>query len=271
MIRNARRTVSLDVMPAEETTARAHPREAQPTLLVFTLGARAERRRRPLLPGRCGGAELELRRRLLDAALEAGREAGCRLVISSPQAPSPVADAAHQTQTGGHFGDRLEAAVDAAAVGGGPLVVVGTDVPGLGAEHLRQALAAVAADPEAVVLGPSPDGGFYLLATARPLPGLAGLTRWCRSDTLAGLTRSLERAGRRVVLLAPLTDLDRRRDLERWLARLPRRLSTAWRAFVRRLVDLLDRLLRPLLPPPAPQPLRVPVPVRRPRGPPRRR
>jgi len=267
----------------------------RPTLLVFTLGAAGERARRPLLPGAHGRAELELRHGLLESALAAGREAGCRLRVAMPgdaaSAAGLAADVGHAPQEGNGFGERLERACRAAREEGSaaaPLLVVGADVPGLAARHLDAALDALATDPEAVVLGPSPDGGFYLLATARPLPGLAGLTRWCRSDTLARLRRSLRRAGRRVVLLEPLVDLDRRRDLERWMAAVARRarrnnptpalaarLHGLWQGFWRSLLRRLARLLADLRRPPArraPRHLRpAPIPVRSPRAPPRRR
>ncbi len=283
--------------PASGPGRRQAPR---PTLLVFTLGAAGERARRPLLPGAHGRAELELRHGLLECALEAGREAGCRLRVSMPDAARRsgdlAADVGHVPQDGEGFGQRLELAcraarVDAATSGDSgalvPLLVVGADVPGLSARHLRAALDALAADPEAVVLGPSPDGGFYLLGTARPLPGLAGLTRWCRPDTLARLRRSLHRSGRRVVLLEPLADLDRRHDLERWVATSARRtpgrtpcpsgptfaarLQVLWRSLLRRLARLLADLRRPPTRR-SPRHLRPAlVPVRSPRPPPRRR
>ena len=280
----------------------------RPTLLVFTLGAAGERARRPLLPAAHGQAEMELRRGLLESALAAGREAGCRLRVSMPGAARRRADLAadvhHVPQEGESFGERLELACRAAraeaedvdhgasdafdsphpSATSAPLLVVGADVPGLAAHHLRTALAALDADPDAVVLGPSPDGGFYLLATARPLPGLAGLTRWCRPDTLARLRRSLRRTGRRVVLLEPLADLDHRKDLERWIAAPARRapdpttgptsvagLQALWRSLLRRLARLLADLRRP---PTRRQPRHLRpalVPVRSPRPPPRRR
>jgi uncharacterized protein len=257
--------------------------DPRPTLLIFTLGAAAERARRPLLPAAAGAAELALRQGCLDAAFAAGRDAGCRLEVSAPP-PSPGTGSAPPSlppgvhlaeQRGAGFGERLERACAAAAGrGAGPLVVVGTDVPGLAAAHLHRALAALAADPEAVVLGPSPDGGFYLLAAARPLPRLAARARWCRRDTLAALRRSLAADGRRVVLLPPLADLDRRRDLERWVAAsrraaAPRRAPLpALRRLLRRLAAVLAELRRPAAWRPPPRLRPAPVPVRRPRPPP---
>ncbi len=132
--------------------------------------------------------------------------------------------------------------LDAFERGPGPLLVVGTDVPGLGSRHLGQALALLKGDPDRVVLGPSPDGGLYLLAAGRPIPGLARAARWCRRDTLRSLLGALRALGRSVTLLDPLEDLDRPADLERWLARADER----WRALAGLLREALSALRRPL-------------------------
>lgn len=259
-----------------------HDTRPQPTLLVFTLGARAESRRRRLLPERLVGEERAFRKACLDAALAAGREARCRLEVSSPTA-APVAgrgesDIAWRPQPGEGFGARLAGALEGCFAdrgpSGGPVVLVGTDVPGLTADHVTGALAALADDPDRVVLGPSPDGGFYLLAAARPVDGLAEDVRWCSTATLATLRAALEAAGRPVTLLAPLADLDAPADLERWV-RTARRRSAAsaqrslsmWAARLGRLLDALKKLLPRLVPAPIPSPEPVVVPVR---GPPRR-
>jgi hypothetical protein len=219
-----------------------------PTLLVFTLGAAAESARRGLLPAGQRGLETELWAGCLTAALDAGRACGCRLEVCSPAPLDARAGTYNVPQPEGPFGGRLEQALlDAFARGAGPLLVVGTDVPGLAARHLDRALAALSEDPDRVVLGPSPDGGFYLLACRRPIAGLAGATRWRRHDTLRGLVRTLRAAGRPVVLLEPLRDLDRRADLDRWLAVSPAR-EPAWRGLARSLEQLLARRRRPPVP-----------------------
>jgi len=219
-----------------------------PTLLVFTLGADRERARRSLLPHELRALELGVRQGCLETALAAGRACGCRLEVCSP---SPIAlspDVQNVAQEGPDFGSRLERAMLAAfGRGADPVVIVGTDVPGLAARHVSRALALLADDPGAVVIGPSPDGGFYLLALRRPIAGLGTATRWCRRDTRRGLLRALRAAGREVVLLEPLADLDRRADLEGWLAVKPGR-EDRWRGLSRLLRRLLAQGLQPLMP-----------------------
>jgi len=223
-------------------------RTPAPTLLVFTLGADRESAHRSLLPPRLRDLEIGVRQGCLEAALAAGRACGCRLEVCSP---SPVAlseDVGSFAQAGPDFGSRLERAMlDAFARGAGPLIVVGTDVPGLAPRHVARALALLADDPDAVVIGPSPDGGLYLLAARRPIAELGAATRWCRRDTLRGLLRTLRAAGRDVLLLAPLADLDRRADLESWLAVKPGR-DERWRRLARLLRRLLAESCRPFMP-----------------------
>jgi hypothetical protein len=118
-----------------------------------------------------------------------------------------------------------------------------------------------------VVLGPSPDGGFYLLATARPLRELSGLP-WQRSDTLAQLLAALRQNARSVTLLAPLRDLDRPQDLTRWLGRC-RGISSFWSSLVALLRRALSRLGSLIVPETLGRPLRRPLPVSGGRSPPR--
>lgn len=245
----------------------------RPILLVFTLGPQHERRRRRLLPLRCASQELDLHRACLDAALAAGREAGCRLRVSAPRPLALAADVATVPQLEGSFGHRLAGAVRAVAEeveAGVPLVLVGSDVPGLGAAHLRQALARLAGDRRRVVLGPSPDGGIYLLASRAPLAELLTEVPWCRRDTAERLRRALEMAGFDVELLEPQADLDAPADLEHWLAARRPAPPPAWRALLRALSRLLAELRRPLLPPVLGRPLPAVQPVRRGRAPPSR-
>ncbi len=199
----------------------SHDLEPSPsTLLVFTLGAQREQRRRRLLPGSMAPEERALHQGCLDGALEAGRANACRLQVCSPAALALPADCDRLAQPGRDFGERLASAMGRARIGASvPLVVVGSDVPDLSSSHVAQALDLLAGRPQRVVLGPSRDGGVFLLASHGPMEECFGAVRWCSRTTRRTLVRALEQAGWEVVLLDPLGDLDLRSDLERWLAR----------------------------------------------------
>ncbi|MDX1501327.1 MAG: DUF2064 domain-containing protein [Thermoanaerobaculia bacterium] len=221
---------------------------SQATLLVFTRGPVRERRRRLLLPAHSQMLERQLYLRCLDEAVAAGSAAGCRVVVSSPEPVAVPASVERLHQSGSGFGARLMDALARAGRNAAPVVVVGTDAPGLTARTVRDSLAELRRDPERVVVGPSPDGGFYLLAATRPLTAELEQVAWCRRGALASLLAALARAGRPVTLLAPLADLDRPADLERLLARggLTRGV---WRDLGRRLAELLAGLKLPPAPP----------------------
>lgn len=233
---------------------------SRPELLIFTRGADREAACRRLLPGRLRSVERALHQRCLAAALEAGGEAGWSITVASPRPlPLPV-DVGSLTQSGDGFAERLVSSIRRVrARRPGPLVVVGTDVPGLTGDHLRRAEAYLRREPDSVVLGPSPDGGFYLLASARPIEEELGRVRWCRPDTLRRLVKELRDSGIRVVFLDPLQDLDHPRDLESWLSHR-RPASAGWRGVVGLLRRALASLKRPG-PAPAPgvSPLLVPA------------
>lgn len=96
--------------------------------------------------------------------------------------------------TAGELGDgdlaaALAAAADRAWGAGtdrGPLVVLWPDLPRWRPDHLEAALSDLAAGCE-LALGPVFDGGFYLLALGRPLPGLLEMPAeaWLRPDAMA--------------------------------------------------------------------------------------
>jgi glycosyltransferase A (GT-A) superfamily protein (DUF2064 family) len=90
-------------------------------------------------------------------------------------------------QNGDGIAGRLaDAAGRVFAHAGGPLLIVWPDLPHLRPEHASAALGDLAAGCD-VVFGPSIDGGFYLIAVARPLPELFALPEpaWRSSDVMA--------------------------------------------------------------------------------------
>jgi len=104
----------------------------------------------------------------------------------------------------------------------GPVVVIGSDVPGISVPHIEAAFRAL--DSHGAIVGPAADGGYWLIGLARrpaPInrlwPRLYADVRWsgpyALADTLAGLDRRLK-----VASLVTLSDVDTAEDYDRWRA-----------------------------------------------------
>ena len=130
-----------------------------------------------------------------------------------------VGDGELMPQRGDGLGDRERGVFEDLFREGFPaVVVIGSDLPGLPAERIREALGRLAARRDAVVLGPAADGGYYLIGLARPRPGvpvpdLFTGVRWSSAWTLADTVAAAGRCGLRVELLDPWRDIDDAGDL----------------------------------------------------------
>ena len=107
-------------------------------------------------------------------------------------------------QEGRGLGDRMAHALG--ALGPGPVLVVGSDIPGLGAGHVRKALRLLGTAD--AVIGPAEDGGYWAIGfRRRPLPyGCFRGVRWSTADALADTLASLP--GLRVARADLLADVD---------------------------------------------------------------
>lgn len=85
-------------------------------------------------------------------------------------------------QGGGDLGARMLRFL-APATMAAPVVVVGSDIPGLGADHVAQAFAALRRAP--LVFGPAEDGGFYLVGASKaPSDTLFAGVTWSTASVL---------------------------------------------------------------------------------------
>jgi hypothetical protein len=141
--------------------------------------------------------------------LRAAAASGADVLVSSPgPAGSPRARAAILSQRGRTFGDRLRNALaDTRNLGYREIVVVPGDVPGLEPRHLRAAFRRLRTC--STVLGPSPDGGVYLLGIHGDFePVLAGVP-WCTRLVFARLRANAGDAA----VLSPVADVDTHRHV----------------------------------------------------------
>lgn len=116
-------------------------------------------------------------------------------------------------QAPGDLGARMSAAFDRAFDSGHRLLLVGCDTPAFEARHLREAAAALAANDAAFV--PAEDGGYMLVALARPVAGLFADIPWGGPGVMAWTRERLREAGACWAELAPLWDVDRPEDYAR--------------------------------------------------------
>jgi rSAM/selenodomain-associated transferase 1 len=110
-------------------------------------------------------------------------------------------------QEGPDLGARMSHAFAAAfAAGARRVAIVGTDVPACGRQHVAEALNAL--DETDVALGPTHDGGYYLLALDRPRPALFQSIPWSTPSVLPATAERAGVLGLSVRMLEPLRDID---------------------------------------------------------------
>ena len=104
------------------------------------------------------------------------------------------------------------------ATGSVPAIAMNSDGPTLPADYLRQAVARL--NDVDVVLGPSEDGGYYLIGMSRPQPELFVDVEWSSERVTAQTLARAGAMGLRVAVLPPWYDVDTVHDLGRLQADL---------------------------------------------------
>jgi len=177
-----------------------------------------------LIPALGRVAAADLQRRLTEKTLHTVRayalkhharielcfEGGSRERISRWLGYGPVVS----MQGEGGLGDRMLNAFERAfGTGCERAVLLGTDIPNLGRGHLEEAFDALHGSD--VVIGPSTDGGYWLMGLKRPVDVFGGIP-WGTEKVLEGTLELAKRLGLRTRILNPLTDIDTLDDLREW-------------------------------------------------------
>ena len=164
---------------------------------------------------------------LADTVEWAGALAGRRMLsVYPPVSVRAVADQADgwlvAPQLGADFGERMRGAVNAGfAAGAAPVAMIASDSPTLPPDMLEEGWALVDGGHSDVALGPADDGGWVMIAAARPLPPACfDGVRWSVPQTLEDTRRALSAAGLRVACTRPWYDVDTAEDLNRLRAEL---------------------------------------------------
>jgi len=100
------------------------------------------------------------------------------------------------------------------------VLLTGSDLPTLPLYIFRQAIQWSASPQIDVILGPSEDGGYYLIGLRAPCPALFMKMTWSTSEVLADTVRRATRLGLRIAYLPTWYDIDTPADLTRLHAAL---------------------------------------------------
>lgn len=174
-----------------------------------------------------GDAEaLRIYRILLDKTRRAALEADAlRLLFYSESPPASGDDWPPEhflkfRQTPGDLGVRMAAAFrQAFEAGAEKVLIVGSDCPELDGATLMLAFQAL--DGSDFVLGPSTDGGYYLLGMKRFEAVVFSGIAWSTSAVLEQTMERIKGTGNSCALLPELSDIDEWEDWTRYLHKHP--------------------------------------------------
>lgn len=125
--------------------------------------------------------------------------------------PAPAIDVIPQVD--GDLGEQMRATMAGLfAQGARAVALIGSDLPHITPAPVIEAFETLARDPEALVLGPAGDGGYYLVA-ATCVPDVFTGIEWGSGRVLAQTRDAALAQGLRVHLLPKMNDVDTAADL----------------------------------------------------------
>ena len=130
-----------------------------------------------------------------------------------------------EPQTGETLGERMEQAIRSTLERGyDRCVLVGADLPELTADRIVEAFEAL--EESDAVLGPTADGGYYLVGCRRPCPELFAGQSYVGNTVYEQTLRAARDAGLVVRTVLPLQDMDEPQDLRELARRLQKKPET---------------------------------------------
>ena len=202
------------------------PRRSIREALVVMARVPSDTRGKSRLTCDLGGDHVELRRALLQDTLDAVQGVADADVFIAVEPTDGIAEMRGLVgdgvrlfpQQGDTLGDRMRNAFGRVfAAGYSAVVMIGSDLPSLPTSHLAQAFQHLRDGPDALVIGPATDGGYYLIGLRRLCPELFTSIAWSTADVLTTTTRIAQRCGLTVSLVSPWHDVDTVDDLRRVL------------------------------------------------------
>jgi len=192
-------------------------------VIVFARAPEPGKVKTRLIPALSAAGAAELHRRLVRHSL--GAATGARLgpveLWCAPDTGDPFFRECERrlgvslsAQGGGDLGARMRRAFESALARAGRAILVGSDIPALSAQYLRDADQALVRGNE-VVIGPAEDGGYVLIGLSRSDPELFRDIPWGGPEVMAETRRRIASLAWRLSELPVLWDVDRPEDLGR--------------------------------------------------------
>lgn len=129
------------------------------------------------------------------------------------------ADAKYVEQIGDNLGDRMRNVIAwALDYGYDKVVLFGTDVPELRAESIEAAFSLL--DSNDVVLGPTEDGGYYLIGMKALCEEAFDVKKYGTESVLTETMQSIAESGKQVLLIDSYYDLDEPSDIQGYRERM---------------------------------------------------
>ena len=119
-------------------------------------------------------------------------------------------------QKQGDLGEKMCSAISELTERGIPAAVMGCDVPHCPGALLREAHELLQQGRN--IIGPTVDGGYYLIGLQQAWPEIFSGIRWGSDHVMQNTLEAAQRCGIRFTLLARLRDIDRFEDLK-WVAK----------------------------------------------------
>ncbi|MGB5558737.1 MAG: TIGR04282 family arsenosugar biosynthesis glycosyltransferase [Paracoccaceae bacterium] len=121
------------------------------------------------------------------------------------------ADLPRLPQGTGNLGTRMKRIFDGAPPG--PVLIIGADIPGIQKPHIARAFCALGHSD--AVIGPAPDGGYWLIGLKRQRPAPPALfnnVQWSSENALSDTVSTLKH--HRIAYTDMLRDVDTAADLQ---------------------------------------------------------
>jgi rSAM/selenodomain-associated transferase 2/rSAM/selenodomain-associated transferase 1 len=206
------------------------PPERSERLIVFTRFPEPGKTKTRLIPALGARGAAELQRQMTEHIIASAaslngrnglsvevRHAGGNALLMQDWLGSHLT---YQPQGRGNLGRRMQRAFEAAfEEDTAAAVIVGSDVPGISAQIIRQAFEALR--QKELVLGPAKDGGYYLIGIQKSLPAntyrrLFDGISWGSNKVMAQTLQLASDLGLDLICLQSLVDVDRPEDLPAW-------------------------------------------------------